>query len=200
MNGPILLNLHFSLLGILYGIRNVHAMFRGYHQHDTQEFLRNLMDQLHEELKQVWTPDPTSMDLDSYSTTADEPAAHSSNYDSSEGEYETCDSGVSERSSLSDDMERIPASVGAASSKRRLSRSTSPNRRLRTRFQNTVIGKMSMPIWLFYSHLLHVCTLTTKCTTIAIQIRLRCSAFLRDYDTILFYGFFSVVLCRESTH
>lgn len=120
--------------GILYGIRNVHSMFRGYHQHDTQEFLRNFMDQLHEELKQVAPPEPSGNDGDTFSLAMDDPPV---SYDSSEGEYETCDSGVSERSSLSDDTER-PTNTA----KRRLSRSGSPGRKIRSRIQSTsVIGK-----------------------------------------------------------
>lgn len=124
-------------IGILYGIRSVHAMFRGYQQHDTQEFLRNFVDQLHEELKQVSPPEAAICnDADTFSLAMEEPA-FSSSYDSSEGEYETCDSGVSERSSLSDDTERP---VG--STKRRLSRCGSPNRRQRQRIQSSsVIGK-----------------------------------------------------------
>lgn len=123
--------------GILYGIRHFHAMFRGYHQHDTQEFLRNFMDQLHEELKQMAPPDPTVInDSDTFSLAMEEPAL-SANYDSSEGEYETCDSGVSERSSLSDDAE-APANTA----KRKLSRSPSPGRKHRSRMQSSaVIGK-----------------------------------------------------------
>lgn len=126
--------------GILYGIRHFHAMFRGYHQHDTQEFLRNFMDQLHEELKQAAPPDAAAAiapDSDTFSMAMEEPAL-SANYDSSEGEYETCDSGVSERSSLSDDTE-APANSTA---KRKMSRSPSPGRKHRTRMQaSTVIGE-----------------------------------------------------------
>ncbi|CAG9821183.1 unnamed protein product [Phaedon cochleariae] len=138
--------------GILYGIRSVHAMFRGYHQHDAQEFLRNFMDQLHEELKQPVAPEGrlagSAGDSDTFSLAMEEPigqagiegggrysgAAFGSSYDSSEGEYETCDSGVSERSSLSDDTER-PASIP----KRRLSRGGSPNRRQRQKIQTACV-------------------------------------------------------------
>lgn len=109
-------------------------MFRGYYQHDTQEFLRNFMDQLHEELKQLTPPESPSIDSDTFSLAMEEPGGISSSYDSSEGEYETCDSGVSERSSLSDDNER-PATVA----KRRLSRSSSPGRRMRTRLHSNPV-------------------------------------------------------------
>ncbi|CAG9834253.1 unnamed protein product [Diabrotica balteata] len=148
---------YVSPSGILYGIRNVHAMFRGYQQHDTQEFLRNFMDQLHEELKQLAPPElpsPTNLnstnwnstsssgsapDADTFSLAMEEPTSvpfvsSPASYDSSEGEYETCDSGVSERSSLSDDTERQPSQP-----KRRLSRCGSPNRRQRQRMQSTTV-------------------------------------------------------------
>lgn len=133
--------------GILYGIRNVHAMFRGYHQHDTQEFLRNFMDQLHEELKQPVAPEISNLtDSDTLSLAMEETQSPPMSFDSSEGEYETCDSGVSERSSLSDDSEsrqgdnmtRSPV-CGGVTSKRRHSRCQSPSRRQRPRVVRNVI-------------------------------------------------------------
>ncbi|XP_058822207.1 ubiquitin carboxyl-terminal hydrolase 20 [Topomyia yanbarensis] len=92
--------------GILYGIRIVHPMFRGYQQHDTQEFLRCFMDQLHEELKEVTQPPPDLLSLQGrvHGNGDDQSACSSPSPSQSEAEYETCDSGVSEQSSLSDDI------------------------------------------------------------------------------------------------
>ncbi|XP_050443595.1 ubiquitin carboxyl-terminal hydrolase 20 [Adelges cooleyi] len=114
---------------ILYTMRNVYPMFRGFHQHDTQEFLRCFMDQLHEELKECElevVPSrrhsykaisrKQSLEQGHLTTAAEDNEEECSDNDelksltnadsSSEGldEYETCDSGVSERSSLSEEM------------------------------------------------------------------------------------------------
>ncbi|GIY36399.1 ubiquitin carboxyl-terminal hydrolase 20, partial [Caerostris extrusa] len=87
--------------GIAYGIKIVCPVFRGCAQQDAQEFLRCFMDQLHEELKEPLVEFPT-ISVDSSesheeleSTPADSGIPASEDSSPSEGDYETCDSGLS---------------------------------------------------------------------------------------------------------
>lgn len=102
---------------VLNAIRQTYPMFRGYQQHDSQEFLRCFMDQLHQELSEPSEDDDDDdedekmtmkQDLD-LTTIADnnfdslsemESRGNSrSNSEAGEGdEYETADSGVDEQS------------------------------------------------------------------------------------------------------
>ncbi|XP_040818732.1 ubiquitin carboxyl-terminal hydrolase 20 isoform X2 [Ochotona curzoniae] len=73
-----------------HGIKLVNPMFRGYAQQDTQEFLRCLMDQLHEELKEPAVATVTVEARDSDSSDTDE--KREGDRSPSEDEFLSCDS------------------------------------------------------------------------------------------------------------
>ncbi|KAL5286289.1 USP20 family protein [Megaselia abdita] len=106
---------------VLNNIRAVYPMFRGFQQHDTQEFLRCFMDQLHEELKVTFPSSKGTVMPSQYEHCkgdADGQSICSSISPSqSEAEYETCDSGVSEPSSLFDEFREIPPTNQPSDSK-----------------------------------------------------------------------------------
>ncbi|KAL9915303.1 ubiquitin specific protease 20/33 [Glossina fuscipes fuscipes] len=91
---------------ILYGIRSVHPMFRGFQQHDTQEFLRCFMDQLHEELKEQISSNSRICATKNGSVNLNATEQHekdedctselSSSSSSAESDFITCDSSMSE--------------------------------------------------------------------------------------------------------
>uniref|UniRef100_A0A3Q3BXE1 Ubiquitin carboxyl-terminal hydrolase n=1 Tax=Haplochromis burtoni TaxID=8153 RepID=A0A3Q3BXE1_HAPBU len=78
---------------LFQGIKAINPMFRGYAQQDSQEFLRCLMDQLHEELKEQ-LPEPCDQ---SHSITMDD-SPEEDNHSQSDNDFQSCEScGSSER-------------------------------------------------------------------------------------------------------
>uniref|UniRef100_A0A3Q3DPH3 Ubiquitin carboxyl-terminal hydrolase n=1 Tax=Hippocampus comes TaxID=109280 RepID=A0A3Q3DPH3_HIPCM len=79
---------------LFQGIKAINPMFRGYSQQDSQEFLRCLMDQLHEELKET-LPEPYEP---SGSVTVDDSPPKEENHNQSDNDFQSCEScGCSDR-------------------------------------------------------------------------------------------------------
>nr|XP_057918111.1 ubiquitin carboxyl-terminal hydrolase 33 [Doryrhamphus excisus] len=88
---------------LFQGIKAINPMFRGYSQQDSQEFLRCLMDQLHEELKEM-LPEPYEQ---STGITVDD-CPEEDNRSQSDNDFQSCEScGSSEPA----DNETQPASM-----------------------------------------------------------------------------------------
>nr|XP_045006567.1 ubiquitin carboxyl-terminal hydrolase 20 [Jaculus jaculus]XP_045006572.1 ubiquitin carboxyl-terminal hydrolase 20 [Jaculus jaculus]XP_045006573.1 ubiquitin carboxyl-terminal hydrolase 20 [Jaculus jaculus] len=75
-----------------HGIKLVNPMFRGYAQQDTQEFLRCLMDQLHEELKEPAATTVTALADARDSDSSDTDERRDGDRSPSEDEFLSCDS------------------------------------------------------------------------------------------------------------
>ncbi|XP_041698888.1 ubiquitin carboxyl-terminal hydrolase 33 isoform X1 [Coregonus clupeaformis] len=75
---------------LFQGIKAVNPMFRGYSQQDSQEFLRCLMDQLHEELKEPLA-EPPDNDHHSHAIAMDDGPEDDSR-SQSDGDFQSCES------------------------------------------------------------------------------------------------------------
>lgn len=88
---------------LLHSLKMAFPMYRGFLQHDSQEFLRNFLDKVHEELQEV-TLDSVAALTKSIDDDRDDDVESNSDDDDAEEAYETAeDSGVSEQSSLCGD-------------------------------------------------------------------------------------------------
>ncbi|XP_046695051.1 ubiquitin carboxyl-terminal hydrolase 20 isoform X3 [Silurus meridionalis] len=78
---------------LFHGIKLVNPMFRGYAQQDTQEFLRCLMDQLHEELKEPFIDYSNSITDNDTESNHDNQNHADGDRSPSEDDFLSCDSG-----------------------------------------------------------------------------------------------------------